>query len=132
MGCSCCPCCDKVHSFIERRCTDRMMIAMNIIACAMMVVCIVFRFVYFAKGGNTFFFLVLTIYLAIFLTLEILAEFKIQRVRTYFDFLDTKWGRGWFILFIALLVLEKETALEVILCILTIVIALLNMFVGLK
>ena len=60
----------------------------------------------------------------------VLAEFRVQRIRTYFDFLDTKWGRGWFILFIALLVLENDTALEICLSIATIIIALVNMVLG--
>ena len=74
---TCCPCCDKLSRFVQTKCSDRMMIVLNLLACAMMITCIVFRFVYFASGGNTFFFLVLTIYLALFMILLVLAEFRI-------------------------------------------------------
>jgi hypothetical protein len=109
------------------------MIALNLVAAALMITCVVFRFIYYTDNGASefkFFSFILTIYLALFVILLVLAEFRVQKIRTYFDVLDSKWGRGWFILFIALLVLEVHTALEVILCILAILIALFNMLVG--
>ena len=72
----------------------------------------------------------LTAYLLLFIVILILAEFRNLRVRVYFDFLDHKWGRGWYILFIALLVLERNGSMEIGLSLIVMVIAVLNMIIG--
>jgi len=59
-----------------------------------------------------------------------MAEFRILFVRKYFNFLDKKIGRGFFIIFIGLLILEVHTALEIVLSIFILGIGLLNIIVG--
>lgn len=75
------------------------MMALNILACIMLLVCIAFRFVYMVDGSLAFFFIVLSVYLVGFTGATLLAEFKIERVRLYINFLDTKFGRGLFLIF---------------------------------
>ena len=119
------------------KCNDKLMTVMNLIACAMIIICGVMRFVYFVKKDKdekkakiNIFDIILSIYIIIFVIILVLAEFRVQRIRKYFNFLDRKMGRGWFILFIGLLILEKVTALEIILGIFILLIAIINMIVG--
>ncbi len=111
------------------------MIILNLIASILVLVCIAFRFYYVSLADDDtkarmFFFIVLSIYLAIFTFVQILAELKIQRVRTYVNFLDTKFGRGCFFIFLGLLVLEVKGALEIILAVIVLVIGVLNIMIG--
>ena len=68
----CCDCAKKVVVFCESRCSDKAMIFLNLMACAMILVCTAFRFVYVAMGeidadtSRISFFVILSIYLAIF------------------------------------------------------------------
>lgn len=105
------------------------MMVINLLACAMILVCVAFRFVYMADGTLAFFFIVLSVYLAAFTIALVLAEFKIERVRLYINFLDSKFGRGSFMIFLALLILENR-ALEVILFLCICAIGVLNMIIG--
>ena len=105
------------------------MLIVNLLACAMLLVCIAFRFVYMVDGTFAFFFIVLSIYLVGFTGALILAEFKMERVRLYLNFLDTKFGRGFFMIFLALLILEDH-AIEIVLFICINVIGILNLIIG--
>jgi hypothetical protein len=76
-----------------------------------MLICIGLRIYYLClpdtiPGNNIVFFIILTIYLLIFIGLIVAAEFKREKPRLYFDFLDSKFGRGSFIAFTQLLILE--------------------------
>lgn len=102
---------------------------MNLLACIMILVCVALRFVYMSQGDFKFFAIILSIYLVIFVGGLALAEFKVQKVRTYVNFLDSKFGRGAFIIFLALLILENEVV-EIILFIVIAVIGIINMIVG--
>lgn len=95
-----------------------------------MLVCIVFRFVGFREPGTSFFFYMLTIYLLIFIAMFVAALFKVKRITLYFTFLNSQVGRGFYIVFITLLILEKKAPLEIILGILLMIIAVLNVIVG--
>eukprot|EP00347_Sterkiella_histriomuscorum_P023824 403333260 len=128
---ACCPHFDKLASWCQAKCSDRMMLVLNLLACAMILVCVAFRFVYMNDGSLAFFFIVLSVYLAAFTVALVLAEFKVERVRTYINFLDTKFGRGVFMIFLAMLILENR-ALEVILFLCIVAIGIVNMIVGCK
>lgn len=108
------------------------MLVLNLIAAAMIIVCIAYRFIYVKKkeDGANVFFAILTVYLALFILILILAEFKIRFIRKYFNFLDRKIGRGFFIFFMGLLILDKTSALEIILGIFILLIAIINIGVG--
>lgn len=110
---------------------DRVMLILNLIAISMIIVCIVYRFVYVGKKEEkNIFFMILTIFLALFIIILTLAEFQVRIVRKYFNFLDGKVGRGFFIFFIGLLILAKTNAIEIIFSIFILLIALLNILVG--
>jgi hypothetical protein len=101
---------------------------MNLFAVILMVICIIMRFTYL--GEVNLFFTILTIYLIVFLVLLVLAELKRMTVRIYFNFLDTKVGRGIFIMFLTLLIMEKDSGLEIGMGIVLLIIALFNIFLG--
>ena len=131
-------CCDKLMGSCKNcrlRCNDKLMTILNLVAAAMIIVCGVMRFVYFKKRNQeknapSIFDCILSAYILIFITLLILAEFRVVIIRKYFNFLDRKMGRGWFLLFMGLLILEKVTALEIVLGIFILLIAVINMIVG--
>lgn len=116
------------------KCNDKLMTVLNLIAAVMIIVCGVMRFVYFSKrkqaDGNDIkvnvFDIILSLYILIFIVILVLAEFRVVLIRKYFNFLDRKMGRGWFILFMGLLILEKVTALEIALSIFILLIAVIN------
>lgn len=119
-------------SKIKMTCNDRLLKIMNLVAAAMILIAIAFRFVYLKDENedSNFFFIILTIYLILFIVLLVLAEFGVKIVRKYFSFLDRKVGRGCFILFLGLLILAKTNALEIILSIFILLIAFINIIVG--
>ena len=122
-------------AFIKARCTARTIFILNLIACVLMLICIGLRFYYLSlpdtiPGNNIVFFVILTIYLLIFIGLIVAAEFKREKPRLYFDFLDRKFGRSSFIAFTQLLILETSGATEIILAIIVFSIALAGMAVG--
>ena len=72
----------------------------------------------------------LSAYQVILVILLILAEFKRERPRLYFDFLDNKFGRGGMIIFIGLLILESSQAVIIIIALVVLAIGLLSMIAG--
>jgi len=60
-----------------------------------------------------------------------LAEFKVEKVREYVNFLDTKFGRGVFIIFTALLILESYVV-QILIFLALMAIGIVNMLVGCK
>ncbi len=133
----CCDCAKKIVFFCETRCSDRAMIILNLLACAMILVCTIFRFVYVAQGNyqgtdqsRIGFFIILSIYLIIFTLFLILAELKNVRVRMYVNFLDGKFGRGMFFIFLGLLIVSNTAALEIVLSLCVLVIGSLNVLIG--
>lgn len=133
----CCDCAKKIVIFCETRCSDRAMIILNLVACAMILICTAFRFVYVAQGNydgtdqsRIGFFIILSIYLFIFTVFQILAELKNVRVRLYMNFLDGKFGRGLFFIFLGLLIISSTSALEIVLSLCVLAIGSLNMLIG--
>ena len=119
-------------SKVTYSCNDKLMRITNLVAAAMILVASAFRFVYMKddEEDSNVFFIILTIYLILFICLLVMAEFRITFVRRYFNFLDRKVGRGVFILFLGLLILDKTNALEIVLSIFIFLIAFINMIVG--
>ena len=84
---------------------------MDLLACAMMLVLIALRLYNVFSGANKkVFYIILTIYLLAFIGLLIAAEFKKEKPRLYFDFLDSQFGRSVFITFVQLLILDDSKA----------------------
>ena len=133
-------CCDNFKiscKTCKLKCNDKLMTVLNLIAAAMIFICGVMRFVYYkdrnTKYQNTsinIFDVVLSIYIFLFLIILVLAEFRVIWIRKYFNFVDRKMGRGWFILFMGLLILETVTSLVIVLSIFILLIAITNMIVG--
>ncbi|CDW89845.1 UNKNOWN [Stylonychia lemnae] len=128
---ACCPHFDRLATWCQSKISERCMLIFNILACLMLLTCVAFRFVYMADGTLAFFYIILSVYLVAFTLGLILAEFKVEKVRLYVNFLDTKFGRGIFMIFLSLLILE-EHAIEVILFLCIMAIGILNMIVGCK
>ena len=80
--------------------------------------------------GKNVFFIILTVYLILFIVILVLSEFRNRRIRKYFNFLDSKIGRGCFILFMGLLVFIKDRPMEIIFGIIILIIAVANCIVG--
>ena len=72
----------------------------------------------------------LTIYLALFIILFVLVLFKVALFTKYFNFLNSYTGKGFFIVFLTLLIFERKTALEIILGICLFLIAIIDVIVG--
>jgi uncharacterized membrane protein len=119
----------KCTTWIRSKTNARVILVLNLIAIAMMIVCIVYRFIGFTPGVS-FFFCMLTIYLALFIILFVLILFKVALFAKYFNFLNSYIGKGMFIIFLTLLILERKTALEIILGICLLIIAIINLVVG--
>lgn len=97
----------------------------------MILVCVALRFLNISNNSVVFFYIVLSVYLVAFVIGLALAEFKVEKVREYVNFLDTKFGRGSFIIFTALLILEGYVV-QILIFIALCVIGVVNMLVGCK
>ena len=60
-----------------------------------------------------------------------MAEFKVEKIRLYVNFLDSKLGRGCFMVFISSLILQNDPV-EVIVFLITFIIGSLNLLIGCK
>ena len=129
-----CMICGNMRNFILTKLSGRLPLIMNLFACVLMLICIGLRFYYVSLNAvpqnRVAFFVILSIYELIFIGLIIAAEFKSERPRLYFDFLDSKVGRGGFIAFTMLLILEVSLAAEIIMGIVVFVIALIGIISG--
>ena len=126
---ACCPHFEKMAVWCQSKLSERLILIMNILACVMLLVCVAFRFVYMTDGSPAFFYAILSVYIAAFTIALVLAEFKIEKVRVYINFLDGKYGRGVFMIFLSLLILEGK-ALDVILFLCIFAIGVTNMIIG--
>ena len=105
----------------------------NLIAATLMLVCIALRFYYVSVDGadsTIIFLIILSFYQVIFIGLLVAAEFKKEKPRLYFDFLDDKFGRGCLIIFLMLLIFENNKWVIVILGIVVLLIGLIGIIAG--
>ena len=109
----------------------RFMQIIDLLGCALMLILIALRLYNVFSGSNKkVFYIILTVYLLIFIGLLIAAEFKREKPRLYFDFLDNQFGRSIFISFIQLLILDESKAQHIILSIIVFAISLLGILLG--
>lgn len=108
---------------------------MNIIGYVLIVGVVAWRLFRVSLGnvGSTqiFFYVVLSIYLVAFAVALFLAEIKVIKVRLYLNFLDSKTGRGLFMILISALILENY-AVEIILFCIILVFGSINVIIGCK
>ena len=136
----CQKCCDCLKK-IRNKCTDRLMLILNLGAALLIIACLVLRIVYYKQAkqvGKADTSQIMTIALMtpfqfLFSIMLILAEVKVQKVRLYFNFLDSKRGRGFFISLITLTLFDDTYKSHILLIIFSIVlmsIAFINEVVG--
>lgn len=111
------------------------MMVMNIIGYVLILGVVAFRFYRVSLSSSDspqlFFYIVLSIYLVAFAVALFLAELKINKVRLYINFLDSKTGRGIFMVFISALILE-DAPVEIVLFLVICLIGLINVLIGCK
>lgn len=132
--------CDGIKC-LKAKCTHKVMMIVNLVAVLLIWVCIIFRIKKYhdirQEDGDPgpalgVAIICMTPFHIFFSILLLLAEIKkVLIVREFFYFLDSKRGRGAFIVFITLTLLDKGAegnAIAIICAIVLIVIGLLNMF----
>ena len=131
MCCKPCISAEKRQAFLSK-CNGKFMLVLDLISCILMLLLIALRFYYVGVGSaeKPVFHVILSIYLLIFIGLIVAAEFKKEKPRLYFDFLDSQFGRSLFITFTQLLILQKSSTVEIILSIVIFSISLLGICLG--
>ena len=126
----------KVTDKVKEKCTDKVLKVSNFIAYLMFTIGGILRLVWcFSSAGFNFFFMINTFYYTFFCVMLVLAEvsdtnkFSIM-VKTYFNFLDKTFGRGLFIIFQAMMLVELTDAGEIVLAIPCIIIGGCNLIIG--
>ncbi len=117
------------------RCSERFTLGLNLFACSLMLLSIALRFYYVSigtliPGASIVFFVILAIYQIIFISLLVAAEFKLQRPRLYFDFLDSLYGRSSLIIFIELLIIDATNAAIIVIGLVVFLIAIIGIILG--
>ena len=128
----------KGYNCLKAKCTQRIMLIANILAVILIWGCIILRILSFDKNRkegyiNTQEFIIIVFmspFQFFFSVLILLAELKkVLWVRMYFNFLDSRRGRGCFIIFITLTLFDgfaQYRGLTIILGIVLLVIGFLN------
>ncbi len=132
---ACCPCFDRMALYLQTKCSEKMIMVMNIIGYVLIVGVVAWRLFRVSVGAvdstRIFFYIVLSVYLVAFAVALFLAEIKLQKVRLYLNFLDSKTGRGVFMIFISALILENAPVEIILFCIIA-VFGSINVLIGCK
>ena len=130
----------KAASKIKDKCSVKVLRIANIVSLAALGVWGVLRLLWcFGVGpleaGFNFFFFISTFYLLSFIAIHAAIEIKPDHeksiiLRTYFNFLNNLVGRGFFLIFMALIILEKQDQLEIICAIFVISVGICTIVVG--
>ena len=111
----------------------------NIVTCVILLLGAVLRTAHaFSSEGFNFFFVITTLYFWFFVALLGISElndtFKPRVwVTTYFNFLDRQFNKGFYIVFLTVMMLEETGAASVVFAaIITFFIALCNFIIGWK
>ena len=130
----------KAASKIKSTCTEKVLQLANCIAIAALGIWALMRLFWnFGVGGEkagfNFFFFISTFYLFSFIAIHGLIEIKPDHpkaimARTYFNFLNSMVGRGFFFIFESMVLCEKEDQGEIICAIFVISVGICNVVVG--
>ena len=82
------------------------------------------------KENTSAFYYILVAFILIFCFFLLLAEFRVKRTRQIFSMLDTKGGRGFFLIFIGLMIPQNKNGVAIAMSVITNLIGLLNIVVG--
>jgi hypothetical protein len=122
---------------LKAKCTHKAMFITNIVAVAIIWVCIILRIVAYHKSrmdndhrtSTGVSIVLMTPFQLGFSILLLLAEIrKYLIVRKFLNFLDSNRGRGCFLIFITLTLLDHGSILAIFLCIALLIIGILNIF----
>ena len=102
----------------------------NLSASALILVGVILRFVYLFTIKFNILFMVLTLYLILFDVILILSILQNEKVLYFIRFLNSGRGIGLFMIFLCLLVLGRDEAIEIMCTIAVFIIALINICLG--
>lgn len=128
----------KMTEKVKNVCTDRLQLIANIIACAILLLGAIIRLIFsFQYGYFRVLFFFLTLFYLSFIVLLGLSLLPSQNkvsifVRTYFNFLDNCCGKGLFILFLSMIMVEQAEWYLIIMTIITCFIAVIDLIIGCK
>ena len=128
-------CCNSLSKKILGKVSERVLTGLNLFACLLMLASIAVRFYYLAVSeydgrSSTVFFVLLSFYQVVLISLLAAAEFKRERPRLYLDFLDNKFGRAGTIIFIELVMLDTRKAAIIIMAIVIFAIGVFGLVAG--
>ena len=119
---------------LKEKCPDTMMRIANLISYACMFLTGIIRFSYLVGNFSAWFlfetFIILGLIAAWAGAEGILGPKISTSVRTYFNFMDNNWGKGFNMIFWDLILLENANKGEEIMPVISIVIAIINILVG--
>jgi len=128
----------KGVTMVQEKCTDKILRIANIVCCLIFVIVGIFRLMYaFSSEGFNFFFMISTFYYWAFVIIMGISEvpdtvtFKPKvLVTTYFNFMDYEIGKGFFMIFLILMMCENEKASVIVAVIVCGCIAACNFIIG--
>ena len=82
------------------------------------------------KENTSAFYYILVAFLVIFSIFFLLAEFRVKSARETFSLLDSKGGRGFFLIFIGLMIPQNKNGVAIAMSVITNVIGFFNLCVG--
>ncbi len=82
------------------------------------------------KENTSAFYYILVTFIVLFSFFFLLAEFRAKRTRETFSMLDTKGGRGFFLIFLGLMIPQNKNGVAIAMSVITNLIGLLNIIVG--
>ena len=103
---------------------------MNYIAVLAMIACSVFRFIDFGKAIGDLFFYMLTFYLIGFAALLFCAEVRIGNLLVYVEFLDSRLGKGAYILFVGMLMFDETRLRDIAFALYVVLTGIFNIILG--
>lgn len=152
LGRCCTGCGHCIVRFLYCLFSDRAMIFVNIIAIAAILVSIgerlswvKYSYIPFAvrseeirelmkspeyKENTSAYYYILVAFLLIFSIFFLLAEFRVKSARETFSMLDTKGGRGFFLIFLGLMIPQNKNGVAIAMSVITNLIGMLNILVG--
>ena len=102
---------------------------MNYLTALVMIADVICRFFNFAKSKDPFFFL-LTFYLIGFAVLLVIAEAGIRKVLVYVEILSGRKGKGFYLLFVGLLVFDTTYTSDTVCGLIIFLVGVYNILVG--
>jgi hypothetical protein len=120
----------KLYTYISKAIMDKPLMikcikAVNYICALLMIVDVFIRFTSFKTETDPFFFL-LTFYLIGFAALLVVSEMGIKRILVFVEFLNGRAGKGFYILFVGLLMFDDVRPADMAISIILVLVGLFN------